>query len=232
MPLSVQVVDTLPAGVAFVSATPSQGSCSQSGGTVTCPLGTIAAGANATVALVVTPNVDGPDHEPGDRLVDHERPGQREQQRLAGNDDQPSRRRLGDEDGLGRPGRRRPEPHLHDHRVERRSVDGPERPDHRRRPDRDVLRLGLRWREPLGWHGDLVARRPGERARTPAGRSRSTSTSSRTSPVSNTAPGLDHDDGPDLGQRPGHPGDGRHHPRRTSPSRRPTTPTRSGSART
>jgi uncharacterized repeat protein (TIGR01451 family) len=48
------VSDTLPAGVAFVSATPSQGSCSETGGTVTCDMGTLASGASATVAIVVT----------------------------------------------------------------------------------------------------------------------------------------------------------------------------------
>jgi uncharacterized repeat protein (TIGR01451 family) len=48
------VTDTLPAGVTFVSATPSQGSCSQSAGTVTCMLGPLAGGASATIAIVVT----------------------------------------------------------------------------------------------------------------------------------------------------------------------------------
>jgi uncharacterized repeat protein (TIGR01451 family) len=48
------VTDTLPAGVTFVSATPSQGSCSESGGTVTCPLGPLAGGASATIEIVVT----------------------------------------------------------------------------------------------------------------------------------------------------------------------------------
>ena len=38
------LTDTLPAGVTFDSATPSQGSCSQSSGTVTCALGTLADG--------------------------------------------------------------------------------------------------------------------------------------------------------------------------------------------
>ena len=53
------LTDPLPAGVTFVSATPSQGTCSQVAGTVTCPLGTIASGANATVSVVVTPTTDG-----------------------------------------------------------------------------------------------------------------------------------------------------------------------------
>jgi uncharacterized repeat protein (TIGR01451 family) len=50
------VSDPLPAGVAFVSATSSQGSCSQSGGTVTCTLGALAVGSSATIEIVVTVN--------------------------------------------------------------------------------------------------------------------------------------------------------------------------------
>ena len=56
---SVVLTDPLPAGITYVSATPSQGTCSQAAGTVTCPLGTIASGANATVSVVVTPTTDG-----------------------------------------------------------------------------------------------------------------------------------------------------------------------------
>jgi large repetitive protein len=47
---NVAVTDTLPAGLQFVSATPSQGSCSGTT-TVTCALGTINNGANATITL-------------------------------------------------------------------------------------------------------------------------------------------------------------------------------------
>jgi uncharacterized repeat protein (TIGR01451 family) len=47
----VAVVDPLPAGMTYVSANPSQGSCSASGGTVTCALGSLADGAGATVAI-------------------------------------------------------------------------------------------------------------------------------------------------------------------------------------
>jgi uncharacterized repeat protein (TIGR01451 family) len=47
------VVDILPAGTTLVSATPSQGSCSGTT-TVTCNIGTLSSGANATVTLVVT----------------------------------------------------------------------------------------------------------------------------------------------------------------------------------
>ena len=50
----VQLTDTLPASVIFVSATPSQGSCSETGGTVDCALGTLVGGAGATVSIVVT----------------------------------------------------------------------------------------------------------------------------------------------------------------------------------
>ncbi|GBF31135.1 hypothetical protein MnTg04_01089 [bacterium MnTg04] len=54
----VILVDTLPATVAFQSVITSQGSCVHSGeplgGTVTCTLGTIISGANATVDIIVT----------------------------------------------------------------------------------------------------------------------------------------------------------------------------------
>jgi len=48
---NVTVSDPLPAGEALVSATPSQGSCSD---TVTCNLGTLASGGSATVTIVAT----------------------------------------------------------------------------------------------------------------------------------------------------------------------------------
>lgn len=54
----VQLTDTLPAGVTFVSVTPTQGSCSQTGGppggTVDCAVGTISSGASVDVVIVVT----------------------------------------------------------------------------------------------------------------------------------------------------------------------------------
>ncbi len=46
------VTDTLPAGFTFVSAVPSQGSCSAAGGVVTCMLGSLATGGTATVTVV------------------------------------------------------------------------------------------------------------------------------------------------------------------------------------
>jgi uncharacterized repeat protein (TIGR01451 family) len=51
----VSLTDMLPTGVVFESATPSQGTCSQSSGTVTCSLGTLAGAATATVAITVAP---------------------------------------------------------------------------------------------------------------------------------------------------------------------------------
>jgi uncharacterized repeat protein (TIGR01451 family) len=58
----VTLVDALPDAV-FVSASPSQGTCVKEGksrrGTLTCQLGTLAAGAGATVTIVVTPSRDG-----------------------------------------------------------------------------------------------------------------------------------------------------------------------------
>ena len=49
----VQVLDTLPAGVTFVSSNPSTGSCAFAIPTLTCDLGTVANGATATVPVVV-----------------------------------------------------------------------------------------------------------------------------------------------------------------------------------
>jgi len=51
----VTASDTLPANTSFVSALPSQGSCSGTS-TVTCSLGTIAASGSATITLKVTVN--------------------------------------------------------------------------------------------------------------------------------------------------------------------------------
>jgi uncharacterized repeat protein (TIGR01451 family) len=56
--VGVTMTDTLPAGVNYVSAIPSQGSCTGTS-TVTCNLGSIAGHTNATVTLIVTPTVAG-----------------------------------------------------------------------------------------------------------------------------------------------------------------------------
>jgi uncharacterized repeat protein (TIGR01451 family) len=56
----VTLTDTLPGAVTFGSATPSQGSCSQAAGIVTCGLGGIPNGGNATVSIIVTPTTGNP----------------------------------------------------------------------------------------------------------------------------------------------------------------------------
>lgn len=51
----VMLTDTLPAASTYVGATPSQGSCVQFGGTLTCTIGPLANGASATVTVQVSP---------------------------------------------------------------------------------------------------------------------------------------------------------------------------------
>ncbi len=51
--------DTLPTGVAFVSAAASQGTVDESGGIVTANVGTLASGVSATVTIQVTPTTSG-----------------------------------------------------------------------------------------------------------------------------------------------------------------------------
>jgi uncharacterized repeat protein (TIGR01451 family) len=55
---NVLVTDNLPAGITFVSATPTQGSCSGAA-TVTCNLGSLARNAQATISIVVVPQTAG-----------------------------------------------------------------------------------------------------------------------------------------------------------------------------
>ena len=57
--LVVSVTQPLPAGFGSISATPSQGSCSVIGTTITCSLGTIAASGSATVQVATTPQTPG-----------------------------------------------------------------------------------------------------------------------------------------------------------------------------
>ncbi len=54
----VTLTDTLAAGLGFVSATPSQGSCAGTG-PITCPLGSLAGGASATVTVVASAAASG-----------------------------------------------------------------------------------------------------------------------------------------------------------------------------
>ena len=74
------VTDTLPAGVTFDSATPSQGTCSESSGTVTCALGTLADGGERDRRDQGPPLDAGHDHQPGDGL--RRRPATRARQQL------------------------------------------------------------------------------------------------------------------------------------------------------
>ncbi len=56
---NVTVQDLLPASVMYIRSFPSQGVCSEAGGTVTCQLGTIANGGSATISIVVVPKQAG-----------------------------------------------------------------------------------------------------------------------------------------------------------------------------
>ncbi|MGQ0700370.1 MAG: choice-of-anchor Q domain-containing protein [Panacagrimonas sp.] len=55
----VQVFDTLPAQLGFVSVTPNMGSCTQDLGTIACELGNLASGASASISVVTTANTAG-----------------------------------------------------------------------------------------------------------------------------------------------------------------------------
>jgi uncharacterized repeat protein (TIGR01451 family) len=57
--LNVQVADTLPAGMDFVAATASGGSCGPFGGTIACSIGGLADGASVTFEITVTPRQAG-----------------------------------------------------------------------------------------------------------------------------------------------------------------------------
>ncbi|MCM3903757.1 MAG: PQQ-dependent sugar dehydrogenase [Pyrinomonadaceae bacterium] len=56
---NVSMSDTLPSGVSFVSATPSQGMMCTNVGPVTCMLGNLAVGATAVITIVVNPSATG-----------------------------------------------------------------------------------------------------------------------------------------------------------------------------
>ena len=56
--VSTTVTDTLPAGLTYVSATPGQGTCSESAGTVTCALGSIADGDVVVISVVTSVDAD------------------------------------------------------------------------------------------------------------------------------------------------------------------------------
>lgn len=55
----VKLIDTLPQGVSFRSATLSRGSCDRQKRVITCSLGNLESGADATIAIVITPTKAG-----------------------------------------------------------------------------------------------------------------------------------------------------------------------------
>ena len=55
----VVLIDTIPGGVSFVSATVSQGRCNETDGTVTCLVGVLNSGDNATITVFVVPGIGG-----------------------------------------------------------------------------------------------------------------------------------------------------------------------------
>ena len=60
---AVTITDELPDTAQFISATPSQGSCYELTGTVTCDAGVLAPGADLTVAIAVVPHAPGHFHD-------------------------------------------------------------------------------------------------------------------------------------------------------------------------
>ena len=56
---TVTVTDVLPSLLTYLSATTTQGSCSEAGGTVTCLLGTMANAGNATITILTIPGTPG-----------------------------------------------------------------------------------------------------------------------------------------------------------------------------
>src|SRR5208337_1251261 len=56
---NVTVTDTLPAPLTYLSATTSQGSCSEAGGVVTCLLGTMANAGTAAITILTIPGAPG-----------------------------------------------------------------------------------------------------------------------------------------------------------------------------
>lgn len=56
---NLNVVDELPGTVEFLSANPSQGTCTESGGDVTCQLGTVTPGETETIQIFVEPQQEG-----------------------------------------------------------------------------------------------------------------------------------------------------------------------------
>ncbi|MBL0226231.1 MAG: VCBS repeat-containing protein [Geobacteraceae bacterium] len=56
---SVSVADTLPVGMLLISATPSVGSCNNTGSSITCAIGTLASGSTETVSIIASTPLTG-----------------------------------------------------------------------------------------------------------------------------------------------------------------------------
>ena len=136
-----QLTDTLPGNVTFVSATPSQGTCSQTGVTVSCSLGTVANGANATVQIKVRPQATGTITQHGHRRLEPQRPEHRQQHRERGDHREPGCGPLDHEHRLARPGRGRARAHLHARRQQHRALERHHRERQRHPAGRGHLRL-------------------------------------------------------------------------------------------
>ena len=117
----VTVTDTLPGGVTYNSATPSQGSCSHASGTVTCSLGTLASGANASVADHRAPDFGKLDHQPGQRVRADRDPVLVNNAASATTTVDPVADLSLTKSRLARPGPVRPAAHLHADRAQRRA---------------------------------------------------------------------------------------------------------------
>ena len=119
----VTLTDTLPAGVTFESATPSQGSCSEASGTVDLRAGHASPTAqSASVEIKVRPQVAGTitNEATSPPTRSTRRLGQLRERR---DHRRSGRRPLGDEDGLARPGACGRAAHLHPHGAELRTLE-------------------------------------------------------------------------------------------------------------
>ena len=116
------LTDTLPGGVTFESATPTQGTCSEASGTVTCALGTIAdQGSRRASRSRCAASTPGTITNQASVTSDAHDPVSANNSASADDDRRPGRRPVAHEDRLPRPGAGRRAAHLHAHGPQRRS---------------------------------------------------------------------------------------------------------------
>ena len=167
----VVVNDPLPAGLEFVSATPSQGSYDP--GTGAWTVGDLAATQSAVLSLTALVVQEGAFTNTATKAAANEpdpEPRERQRQRLGHRE--PAGRPLGDEDGRLRHGDRGHARHLHHHRHERRP-HGRDRRRGRRHLPGDVHRCHLDLRRQRGSELRCAERhRQHRHDREPAGRRR------------------------------------------------------------